>query len=145
MEREFEVQGVKFQLRKIDAMRQFHIVRRLGPILGEILPAAKKLKVDDSGLTEDQKFEQIIDVIQPIMDGLSRLSDKDADYVLLNLLSAAEMHQAATNSWAQIVKGDHYMVNTLDLPTMLQVAGRAFAFNLAGFFSIAPQVSHGRA
>lgn len=135
-ERTFEVGGRRFQLNKIDAFKQFHIVRRLAPILGDLLPVAQKLsKLKDN--TEAQ-FESLA----PIMDGIAKLSDADANTVLLGLCSAVEVQQASGN-WARIVVGDILAIQDLDLSTLLQIAGRALQFNLAGFFASTPQVSHG--
>ena len=146
-ERTFEIGDKKFKLSKIDAFKQFHIVRRLGPVLGEIIPIAQKLKglnVKDSELSEDQKLDAFAQLITPIMNGLSKLSDDDANLVLKGLLSAVEIHQPQFNTWARVASGDTLMIQDLSLPLMLQIAGRAFAFNLADFFIIAPQVSHGQ-
>ena len=60
----------------------------------------------------------------------------------MGLLSSVEIKQSAGN-WARIARDENLMIQDLDLGTMLQAAGRAFAYNLAGFFAIAPQTSHG--
>lgn len=140
-QKQISVGGREFVISKMDAFKQFHVVRRLGPILGDIIPVAKKIKSVDAG-TEDEKFGAIAEVIKPIMDGLSKLSDEDANKVLLSLLSCVEVKQVHGN-WARLVVSDNLMIQDMDLPTMLQVAGQAFAFNLQSFFTIAPQVSHG--
>jgi hypothetical protein len=143
-ERDFTAGGREFKLSKIDPFKQFHIVRRLGPILGDIIPVAQKIKSTLSGTeTEDQKFETIAQIAQPILNGLSKLSDEDANKVLLGLLSAVEVKQAPAGNWARIARDENLMIQDVDLPVLLQAAGRAFAFNLAGFFAIAPQISHG--
>jgi hypothetical protein len=144
MDRDFSAGGRNFKLNKIDAFKQFHIVRRLGPIIGDIIPVAKKLAaVNTENKSEDQKFEDAAELIKPIMAGLSQLSDEDSNRVLLGLLSSVEVQQEPAKNWAFIAKGDLFMIQDIDLPVLLQVAGRAFMYNLAGFFAIAPQTSHG--
>jgi len=143
-EREFEISGKKFKLNKIDAFRQFHIVRRLGPILGDIIPVAQKLKsFDEKGMSEDDKLEHFAKLLAPIMNGISKLSDADANLVLLGLCSSVEIHQPESNNWAKVATSDVLSFSNLSLPVLLQIAGRAFAFNLADFFALAPQASHG--
>lgn len=148
-DKEFQAGGRHFNLSKIDTFKQFHIVRRIGPILGDIIPVAQKLhslqKVQSKSPSEEDTFSEIADLAKPIMDGLSKLSDADANYVLLGLLSAVEVRQMPANNWAKVVKNDMLMIGDLGLPLMLQIAGRAFAYNLADFFAIAPQTSHGGA
>lgn len=143
-EQDFQVGSRDFKLSKIDAFKQFHIVRRLGPILGDIIPVAQKLKglLKDDSQSEDDKFEVIAQLAKPIMEGLSKLSDQDANTVLLGLLSAVEVRQMPAGNWARIARDNNMMIQDLELPVMLQVAGRAFAYNLAGFFATAHQTSH---
>jgi hypothetical protein len=145
MERDFEAGGRSFKLNKIDTFKQFHIVRRLGPILGDLIPVAQKLKgMKVEGMTEDQSFEAIAAMSAPIMEGISKLSDEDANLVLLGLCSSVEVKQEPAGNWARVASASSILMNDIELPILLQIAGRAFMFNLSGFFSTAPQTSHGR-
>lgn len=146
-ERDFEISGQKFKLNKINAFKQFHIVRRIAPILSELLPAMasiSKFMGSETGLSESEKFEQIAAFASPILDGLAKLSDEDSNKVLLGLLEAVEMQQS-TGNWARLSNGTQLMFENLELPVMLQCAGRAFAYNMAGFFNALNQVSPGKA
>jgi hypothetical protein len=142
MDREFRIGDRKFKLNKIDALRQFHIVRRIAPLLREMIPvmgSIKKAKVDD--LTEEQKFEQFGLIASPIIEGLARLSDADADFVLFRLLASVEVEQPQFNSWTFIATESGIKMQDMDLPVLLQAAGRALMFNLSGFFASLPRVS----
>ncbi len=135
MEREFSVGNKSFKLRKVDAFKQFHIVRRLAPVLKDLIPIATKMKKGDDE-------SESVKALAPILDGISKLSDKDADFVLINLLCAVEMKQES-GAWARVATPESGMMfDNLDLPLMLNIAGRAFMYNIEGFFSALPQVSH---
>lgn len=145
MEKNFSFGGRDFQMRKLDAMKQFHIVRRIGPILGEILPAIKggdfaKFSTAKAveALPEEKKFEMMAQFVGPVMNGLSKLSDEDANIVLYGLLSCVEIKQAGGN-WASISTGNMLMIQDLEFPALMQIAGRSFIFNLSGFFTALPQ------
>ena len=140
-ERSFAIGSLEFKLNKIDVFKQFHIARRLSPIMSEIFAVAPKIKGLRKDMPEGEKLDAIAQLAKPIMDGFSKLSDQDANFVLMNLCSAVEIKQA--NNWARISNGETLMFNTLDLPTLLQIAGRSFMYNISGFFNIAPQTSHG--
>jgi len=145
-ERDFQVGDREFKLSKIDPFKQFHIVRRLGPILGDIIPVAQKIKgklSGDSTGSEEDKFQAIAELAKPVMDGISKLSDEDANRVLLGLLNSVEMKQQPKGNWARIARDENIMIQDLELPVLLQVAGRAFAYNLSSFFSIAHPASQG--
>lgn len=131
---DFEVGNKKFKLGKLSAFEQFHVVRRLGPVLAELAPALKELSEMKQGDLDKDQFA----LLAPILKGIGELSDKDSDFVLLRLLSCVEIYQSEFGVWAKIARGDTLMIPDLDLPIMLQVAGRAFAFNMSGFFSGPP-------
>jgi hypothetical protein len=141
-DRVFSIGDKEFQLSKINAFKQFHIVRRVAPILADLLPAMKSVqKVSDSkALTEDQKLDQFAEIAAPLMNGLSKLSDADSELVLYGLLNAVEVKQTSGN-WARVASGSSLMIQDMELPMLLQIAGRAFMYNLAGFFAGLPKSS----
>lgn len=142
-DRDFEILGKKFKLNKIDAMKQFHIVRRISPILSELLPALNSLSKSQKhleSLSQTEQLDGFAKIASPIMSGLSKLSDQDSDRVLFGLLSAVEIQQEAGN-WARVATDSMLMIQNLELPVLLQLAGRSFAYNMAGFFAALPQNS----
>lgn len=142
MENQFEVGGRKFQLNKINAFKQFHLVRRIAPILSEMLPAfgeAQKITSVSSQLSEKEQYDQLAKIAGPLLVGFSKLSDSDSDKVLYVLLSSVQVQQSV--GWAWVATDTTLMIQDLELPEMLQVAGRAFMYNLSGFFRVLPQVS----
>jgi hypothetical protein len=139
-DRDFSIGTRNFKLGKLDAFKQFHIVRRIGPLLSELLPAMKdmgNLKNFD-GKTEDDKMNEMAKIVSPIMMGLSKLSDQDSEFVLFGLLASVEVQQAAGN-WARVATPTMVMIQDLELPQLLQIAGRAFMYNLSGFFGALPR------
>jgi hypothetical protein len=141
VENRFEIGPRKFSLRKLDAIRQFHIVRRMGPMLSSLLPELQGLArgaKNFDGLPEDEKISELSRLAPPFMQGLAKLSDEDANYVLYGLLSCVEIQQGGGN-WASVYANGMLMFQDLELPLLLQLAGRAFAYNLSGFFSALPQ------
>lgn len=141
MDNSFQIGGRNFKLLKIPAFQQFHIVRRLGPVLGKLGPVmahfAKTSKEESSG---DKNIEAMAAFLKPVMDGLSELSDDEANKVLFGLLSAVEMQQSAGN-WARLSTDSVLLFSDLELPVMLNCAGRSFMFNMSGFFQGLPKVS----
>lgn len=139
MDNRFEFGNRKFSLTKLDAFKQFHIVRRMGPTLTEVLPELQKIAgiKDFDGLPEDKKMEKLAKLATPFMTGLSKLSDEDSNYVLHGLLGSVQMN--ANGAWVPVYSNGNLMVADLELPALLNLAGRAFFYNLSGFFSALPQ------
>ena len=140
MEKNFEVGGRKFQLNKINAFKQLHIVRRVAPILGDMLPAMQgmDLKALKGDQASRENLDNIVKFLSPIFTGLSKLSDQDCEVVFLGLLSSVEVQQPAGN-WAKVATDQMLMMQDLELPVLIQIAGHAFMFNLANFFGALPQ------
>lgn len=142
-DRDFEINGLKFKLNNMDAFKQFHIAKKIAPILSELIPSIgsiKQVAQSQGEMGESEKLDEIAKIASPLLSGFSKLSDADADKVLLGLLSSVEMQQTAGN-WAKISTESMLMIQDLPLPVMLQAAGRAFAFNIAGFFGALPRIS----
>lgn len=140
MENKFEVGPRKFSLVKLDAFKQFHIARRMGPILADLVPELQglmRVKNFDK-LPEDDKLERLSKLAGPFMTGISKLTDEDANYVLFGLLASIQVQQASGN-WANVYANDMLMINDLELPVLLNIASRAFMFNLSGFFAGLPR------
>ncbi|MDH4163328.1 MAG: hypothetical protein OEW15_11665 [Nitrospirota bacterium] len=142
MTNEFKIGDKNFKIGKLDAFRQFHIVRRISPLLAEVMPSIasmSKAAKNADNLTEDEKLDEFAKIAQPILAGLSKLSDADADYVLYRLLSVVEVEQPQFRTWAKIATDTGLVMQDLELPVLLQAAGRALMFNLSGFFALLPQ------
>lgn len=143
-ERDFEIGGRKFKLGKMNTFKQFHIVRRISPILADLLPEItnlQKISKDDASKSETEKFENTAKVLAPLLTGFSRLSDKDSEFVLYGLLACVEVN--LNGAWSKVATESMLMVQDMELPTLLQIAGRAFMFNLSGFFAVLPTVTPG--
>lgn len=141
---DFEIGGRKFKVGKLNTFKQFHIVRRIAPILADLLPAIteiqKQSKTKKFEINEDN-FEETAKILAPILTGFSKLSDNDSEFVLHGLLSGVEIQIG--NTWSKVATENMLMVQDLDLPSMLQIAGRSFVANLSSFFATLPAVAPG--
>lgn len=124
---EFELEGRTYRASTIDARKQFHIVRRLAPVLGELAPALQGT-VKGDGLA----------AIPPLANAIANLSDDDADYVLFGLLAVVSRKQDQGLGWGPVCAGTAIMYEDINMVTMLKLAWQAFQFNMSGFFAALP-------
>jgi hypothetical protein len=138
---DFELGGRKFKIGKLNVFKQFHVVRRIAPVLADMLPVMGDLQkaTKNNQKSEDEKFQEVASILAPILKGFSKLSDQDSEFVLYGLLSAVEVQLG--NSWTKIATDNLLMVQDFDLPALLQIAGRSFMANLSNFFAVLPQAS----
>jgi len=123
---EFELNGQTYRTGKIDARSQFHIVRRLAPVLGEIAPAAAGGNMGG------------LDALPPLANAIAKLSDADADYCLFGLLAVVSRKQPQGTGWGPVSTGNTLMYADIDMVGMLQLAWKALEFNMSGFFAALP-------
>lgn len=109
---DFVINGVNYKASKLPAIKQFHIVRRVAPLL--------------AGMTDKDK------AIEGIMNGIGSLKDEDANYILFGLLSCVEREQLG-HGWAKVCTGESLMFQDIDLGVMFQIATKAFQENYGGF------------
>ena len=122
---EFETEGRTYRVNKIDARSQFHIVRRLAPVLGQVAPAVQGGK---GGM----------DALPALADAIAKLSDDDADYVLFGLLKVVSRKQDQGLGWGPVATGTVIMYDDITMPTMLKLAWESLSHNMSGFFAALP-------
>ena len=122
---DFTVNGQEYRAGKISAREQFHIVRRLAPVLSEAAPMAQK-----GGL----------EALPALANALAAMPDESADYVLFGLLRAVQRKEPQGMGWSAVCVGDSVMFADVqdDMATMLQLAWHSLKHNLAGFFAALP-------
>jgi hypothetical protein len=125
---EIEIKGVNYRCGRMDAKKQFHVARRLAPLLAGLGGA---IKGDAAGFTE---------LISPIADALSKMSDKDTDYVIDTCLLVVQRRQG--DAWQSVTARDgSLMFDDIDLPALLQLTVAVIQQNLGSFFPAGPSTS----
>ena len=122
---ELELDGHTYRVGKLDARAQFHIVRRLAPVLGELAPA---LQGGKGGL----------DALPPIATAVAKLSDADADYCIFGLLKVVSRKQPNGLGWGPVSTDNLLMYDDIGMPQMLKLAWEVLSFNMSGFFAALP-------
>jgi hypothetical protein len=138
----FEVEGHTYSLAgRLDARRQFHVVRRLGPIAGALADVVKNF-----GQFRD--FKSAIETasvraIEPVLVEIARMPEDDVDYVLGACLSVVRRQVPGGQGWAPVLAQDgrSMMFVDLNMAAMLQLVWRVLEENLAGFFGTSPSSS----
>lgn len=136
----FSIGGIEFKFRKLDVFKQFHVARKIAPLLADILPAMKKVKdlSDKPEISESEKFDQFAELAQPFVAGLAKLPDAESEKLLKTLLSSVDIKDGL-GVWSAVSTESMIMHQNLELPVLLQLAGKAFMHNLSGFFAALPR------
>lgn len=133
------VSGVNYKIGKLDAMRQFHVMRRLSGVasaLGDTVGVVMRSGGVKALL--EGKGPDPVKVIEPLTRAISAMSDADSEYVIMNCLSVIQRQVAGDTGWAPLISSGQLMYQDLDLPAMLQLVWRVLEGNLSNFFSALP-------
>lgn len=144
---EFVVGSHTYRSGKLDGMTQFHVLRRLTPVVAALVEARQSLvqaKVapadgsDEGG--EAPKPEASTDTLAaiaiPIAKAVGAMSDEDSEYVLNKCFAVVSRRQGteAQPTWSLLYrKGAGLMFNDLSALEMLAIAQQVIQENIGPF------------
>ena len=124
----FKVGEVEYSAGRLDAKRQFNIVRRLAPIIGGIAP------VMGEGRSETETITAFCKVV-------SELPDEQLDYVIDKCLEVAERNDGG--AWGKVVTATPngqvlFMYKDIGMVEMLTIVFHVLQRSVGGFFDALP-------
>ena len=127
----FEIDGKAYQTASMPVMTQFHVMRRMAPVLGKMaqnmagMVAAKQEIAAGEG--------SAMAAMLPLAEAVATLSDADCEFVL-NACLAVTKRQEGTN-WVPIwnVNAKRLQFQDINLMAMLTIAGNVLTEDLGGF------------
>ncbi|MBR8655956.1 hypothetical protein KDH83_21840 [Achromobacter sp. Marseille-Q0513] len=128
---EIDLNGHRYSIGKLSAKQQFHMSRRIAPIVPTLIPVFVRLAAGGKRISEDPGG--MADVLQPLADGLAAMKDEDAEYVLDTCMQAVQRKQE--HGWANVWSASQRvpMFQDIDLAVMLPLALRVITENLGPF------------
>lgn len=130
MSLEFDHGGHTYRVGKMPAMKQFHVVRRLAPMLPNMAGLGFKPVAGQPG--------DVIAVLEPLAKVVAEMTDTDSEYVIMSCMSVVERKQTA-GGWARMESGGRLMFEDLDMVGLVFIVGQVLRHNLSGFFDAMPQ------
>lgn len=143
---EFRVGDHVYQSRKMNARMQFHVARRLAPLIGHLASLGPLLAIasDPQFLTDEATAQAFERAVIPFAEGLAKIPDEDADYVLDRCMQMVQRGVGGNGSgamaWQDIwnMRANRLQFEDIELPEMMQIAMNVVGENLGGFFSQTP-------
>jgi tail assembly chaperone len=126
---QIEIAGHTYRIGKLDAITQFHIVRKLGPLIVAVIKGLNDEK-------EKSKEEFIEELLKPTLAAISDLNKEDSEYVLFSALSAA--YRQVGEKWVRMANGNRLQFEDTPMPTMMRLVYDVVQENLIGFFAAPP-------
>jgi hypothetical protein len=133
---EFEIEGKQFRFEKLTAMQQFHVSRKIAPLIPPLLPVFDQIRKDEGKKAVVDDLGVIGPLLQPFADGLAGMSDEASEYVFGTCLGAVRYQH--NGNWIQMwsVAGKVAMVMELnDVSLLLRIVVRVIQESLAPFLT----------
>lgn len=122
------IDGHVYRVSRMNAMDQFHITRRLMPLLASMGISAAQLK----SLGKEEGGSELMALVGPAMGTLSAMDNDTAEFIINTCLTAVERSDAE-GRFAKVMVGGRFMFEDIDMMVMLQLTYEVCRFNLAGF------------
>lgn len=129
-----------YRIGKMPARTQFHVLRRLGPLLTSLerLPAILAM-VKQAEMTDEDRVAVFSSALGPLAQAMASMPDTELDYVLNACLSVC--HRLGPDGKASPVlamDGVGIMFADITMPAMLQLAMAVIEENFTNFFDMLP-------
>lgn len=131
--KEVEFKGIQYRIGMLDCFKQFHIARRLAPLIAELAKASEGLP---QGEGEEGAAKWFGMIAGPMTEAFASLSDETADYIIQTCLGVVQ-RDVGKGNWAPIMTRQKLglMYNDIDMTIMIGLTIAVVQENLAGFFS----------
>lgn len=128
---EFQIAGNTYKAGKLSAFSQFHVSRRIAPVIPTLIPLYAEIAASEGGMADN--LDRLATLLQPFADGLANLKDEDAEYIMNECLSVVSReHQGKfTPVWNK--SGKAPMFDDVDLGVMMQIAIEVIKDSLGNF------------
>ena len=132
---EFTVNGRNYRAAKMDALKQWNVVRRLSPLIGSfggLAAVAAATKEGESPVAAAGADAAIAVAAR----ALASMSDEDSDFILGACLSLCERQSENGASWARIwnAQANRLQFQDLNMAEMLQISIAVLKDSLSSFF-----------
>lgn len=120
---EFEISGQQYRAGRLDTFKQFHVSRRLVPVLTAMV---------QSRADNPSSFDALV---VPIAEAIAHMPDEECDFILHTCLAVAQRQQG--EKWCNVFapSSQSLMFDDIDMGAMIQITMKVIQENLAGFFA----------
>lgn len=122
-----EINGNEYRVGKLNAKQQFHLTRRITPIL------LSYQDIESASENGTRTLKHTLTAMKPLMDALAAMSDEDSDYVIDLCLSVCEIQDG--QGFQRIAVNGKFLYSHIDMSTMLQLVREVINENLGNFLT----------
>lgn len=130
---DFEVDGHKFQSRRLDPFDQMLVLKRVMPLVGPLIPLAMQIEAISSGNSREG-MNVLAELIGPFSEALAQMKDEDLRWLMEKCLSTLKFEKDGqmTAFWNRSARKCQYD-DMADIALFLPLTVRVIQENLGPF------------
>lgn len=133
MNREIEFAGNRYSIGRLDAMRQFHVARRVAPVLTRLASAGGLSALMGAVGGDDEALAaKLIPIMEEASTVVSEMKDSEVEYVIFTCLSVVTRFSGT--GWAPVSRGNQLMFADIDMSAMMRLTVETIKENMGDFF-----------
>ena len=130
---DFIINNIEYRVEKLDAKTQFHLSRKIAPLLPKLLPVFVSISQKDKESILSGNIEELCSVLQPFTDSLAEIPDEQASFIYDTCLQ--NVMRKTGKDYAKVVSGNSSMFHDIDLDVTIQIVIKVIWYNLGSFIS----------
>ncbi|MHA6574560.1 phage tail assembly chaperone [Pseudomonas yamanorum] len=145
---EFDLGADTYRIGKLNTFQQFHLSRKVAPVIPTLIPVFLKLKgsakalavaaaagdsTESEGTPLSGDLEGLASLMQPFADGIANMHDETAEFILSTCLGVVQRKQGT--AWFPVWSPSQNvcMFDDLDLGVLLKLSVRVITESLGPF------------
>lgn len=139
---EFDLGADTFRIGKLNAFQQFHLSRKVAPMIPTLIPVFLKLKGADKAAAAEGAADAaplssdlgaLAELMQPFAEGIAAMPDETAEFILSTCLGAVQRKQGT--AWFPVWSASQNvcMFDDIDLGVMMKLSFRVITESLGPF------------
>ncbi len=127
-----EIAGQQYRMNKLSPLSQFHVSRRIAPVLPTLIPIFVKL-TKDASVSKD--LIGLAELLTPFMDYLAGLSDEDGEFILNSCLAVVQREHMGNWTLVWNTQSKVCMFEDMDLGVMVMLTLQVMQDSLSKFIN----------
>jgi hypothetical protein len=130
MTSEIVVDQKTYRIGTMSALAQFHVSRRLAPMLAAVGISLQSLSAGLKKQTKDASLDFSASLVSAARI-MAQMTDEEVNYILFTCLGV--VHRKEGEKWALVVHDQRLMYEDINMPGMLRLTIEVLRENLANF------------
>lgn len=99
---DFSQNGINYRITRLNTIDQFHLNRKIGPLIPPLIPVFMKIAADQAkGKETPIDVAGIGELVGPFAEGLAKMTDEDSEAVINKCLSSVQ-REVSPNVYSRV-------------------------------------------